>query len=214
MKKIYVSELAAEPLTEFLISCGHEVTVLHKTTQVYESIASHPDIYMCKINGQLIMSQGDLGYSYPENIKYNGVQLGGFFLHNLHYTAPSLLAAVHEAGLLPVQVAQGYTKCNIVLVDENAIITSDKGIARAVMPLGVEVLLISPGHVNLAGFPYGFLGGASGRVGDVILFNGNLSAHPDYPQIAAFIQKRGLALRYFEEYELEDIGSIIEVDEQ
>ena len=71
------------------------------------------------------------------------------------------------------------------------------------------VLPVSQGHVKLDGFEYGFLGGASGRVGDEIVFNGDLSAHPDYEAIREFIESRGLAVRFFPEYPLTDIGSIL-----
>jgi hypothetical protein len=71
-------------------------------------------------------------------------------------------------------------------------------------------LLIDKGHIQLQGFDYGFIGGASGRIGDTIIFNGDITQHPDYEKIAAFIEDRDLKIKYFTEYPLEDIGSIIE----
>ncbi len=210
MSKIYISEDAHPLLKEYLSCRNHLIIEVESTDQVYESISSHPDIFMCKINNQMIKSEKDLGYSYPDNIKYNGVQIGNYFIHHTNYTASKLMSAVKAAGLIPVHVPQGYTKCNIVAVDKNSIITSDEGIKNILVPLGLDVLLISPGNVKLKGFSYGFLGGASGKVGDSIIFNGNLSAHPDYQKISDFILTRGLKLKYFKEYDLEDIGSIIE----
>jgi len=210
MSKLYISQDANPLLKEYLSGINHMIVEIKSSNQVYESISSHPDIFMCKINGKMIMSENDLGYSYPDNVKYNGVQIGKYFIHNLNYTASKLMYAVKASNLKPVHVTQGYTKCNIVAVNENSIITSDEGIKKALVPLGLEVLLISVGSVNLKGFSYGFLGGSSGRVGDSIIFNGNLSEHPDYLKISDFILSRGLKLKYFKEYELEDIGSIIE----
>ena len=210
MSKVYISEDANPLLKEYLSGSNHIIVEIKSTNQVYESISSHPDIFMCKINNQIIESENDLGYSYPGNVKYNGVQLGKYFIHHTGYTASKLISAVKAANLTPVHVTQGYTKCNIVAVDENSIITSDEGIRNTLIPLGLEVLLVSIGSVKLKGFSYGFLGGASGRVGDSVVFNGNLSAHPDYLKISDFILSRGLKLKYFKEYELEDIGSIIE----
>lgn len=212
MSKVYISEAAGPPLKAYLSGNNCQIAEIKSTNQVYESISSHPDIFMCKINGKLIQAEEDLGYSYPENIKYNGVQIGPYFVHNTNYTAPKLMAAVKHAGLTTVHVNQGYTKCNIVLVDDRSIITSDEGISNALIPLGIDVLLISIGHIKLKGFPTGFIGGTSGRVGDAVVFNGDLSEHPDYIPISNFIFDRGLRLQYFDEYELEDIGSIIEVD--
>ena len=62
---------------------------------------------------------------------------------------------------------------------------------------------------ELPGYDTGFLGGTSGRVGDEIVFNGDLSAHPDFEAIKDFIRSRGLQIKYFESYPLRDIGSII-----
>ncbi len=77
----------------------------------------------------------------------------------------------------------------------------------------IEVLLISKGSIALPGFDCGFIGGCAGhiKVNDksTIVFNGNLSAHPDYKKIAAFIHDRDIDIRFFEDYPLTDIGSIL-----
>lgn len=208
MKKAYISKKACIPLKEYLLDLDYTLIEFDKGNQVYHSISDHPDIYMCKINDKYIKSDNDLGYSYPENVKYNGVQIGNFFVHNTDYTSESLLNAAISAGLRLVKVKQGYTKCNIVVVDDNSIITSDVGIKKALEAKGIDILLISQGSVILEGFDYGFLGGASGKVGKTILFNGDLSHHPDYYDINAFIEKKGVKIKYFPGYPLEDIGSI------
>jgi hypothetical protein len=94
-------------------------------------------------------------------------------------------------------------------VDEDSIITYDRGIAKAAEAAGINVLTVDPGHVELPGYDTGFIGGTSGRVGDEIIFNGDLSAHPDCQAIRQFIEERGLKVRYFSGYPLRDIGSII-----
>ena len=65
--------------------------------------------------------------------------------------------------------------------------------------------------MKLRGADTGFIGGASGRVDDEIVFNGDLSAHPNLKKITAFIEARGLGCKWFDSYVLEDIGSIITV---
>ena len=109
-----------------------------------------------------------------------------------------------------IDVGQGYTKCSIVVVAEDAIITYDEGIIRACSKYPeLEVLQVSPGFVRLDGYDTGFIGGCSGRVGNEVLFNGNLFAHPDFQRIVTFIEKRGLTCRWFPDYKLTDIGSIL-----
>jgi hypothetical protein len=75
----------------------------------------------------------------------------------------------------------------------------------------MDVLMITPGHILLPGYDTGFIGGASGRIGDTVIFNGDLSAHPDSDRIIRFIEDRGLKVRWFPEWPLKDIGSIISI---
>ena len=64
--------------------------------------------------------------------------------------------------------------------------------------------------VELPGYKRGFIGGASGRVGDEIWFNGDLNAHPDAQNIVNFICRCGLTVCWISDVPLVDIGSIIE----
>lgn len=204
---IYISENAGEPLKEYLNTLD-EVHIVHSTELVYPQIASHADIYMCRLDDEVIHAKADeLGYSYPDNIAFNAACTGRYFIHNTAHTAKHLLDAARAKGMHIIDVKQGYTKCNTAIIDETSVITSDKGICKAASP-HLDVLLIRPGHIILTGFNYGFIGGTCGRVGDEIIFNGNISAHPDYNEIRAFIENRGLNIKYFD-YPLEDIGSII-----
>ena len=105
---------------------------------------------------------------------------------------------------------QGYTKCSTVVVDSRSLITADQGIAAACSKAeDLDVLLVQEGHVALEGYDTGFIGGASGRVGDEIIFNGDLSAHPDFQKIKDFIEERGLECKWLPEYPLTDIGTIM-----
>ena len=176
--------------------------------------------------------------SYPGNIIYNAVCTGKYFIHNLKHTDADLLNSakawksalcssaegVAPSGeLIIVDVPQGYTRCCCLPVDDTSFITSDRGIEKALTAAGADVLLIGKGHIELPGFDYGFIGGCAGHVmipsGNTsddynghmvptILFNGDLSNHPDFESIIGFINKRNLNIAYFEDYPLTDIGSI------
>lgn len=237
---VIISPLAGEPLKDYLRSEGFSLgyTPLEAAClpKVDPAIALHPDIYLCRLSG---ISEGseeegaklfygdteNLGASYPEDVRYCACSTGRYFLHRLKYSDPGLLKAAESLGLELVDIPQGYAKCNIAVVDEGSVITSDEGIARAAgrhlgeeRERGLELLLIRPGHIELPGHPYGFIGGASGllppRAQDSrhrarLVFNGDLSAHPDFEKIAAFCEARGVECVYFKEYRLRDIGSII-----
>ena len=209
MGTVYLSETANPVLQAYLKAEGYALQIVKPTDRTYEPVSSHPDIYFCSPGPGRRLFRGQperIGYSYPQNIIYNAACTGRFFIHNLKYTAPELLG--HVRGMCKIHVPQGYTKCNTVVVDEHSIITSDQGIFNACRT-HMDVLLIRPRHVKLSGFPYGFLGGASGRVENALLFHGNLKSHPDFESITDFIRSRGLEPVYFEEFELEDIGSIL-----
>ncbi len=228
---VFLSEEANEICKNYIRN-NHEIIEIKKTHHVYDAISSHADIYVCKIANTVVIApeqveliqhdlrykrvkyiKGDsnLGFRYPENIIYNGVCIGSYFIHNAEHTDERIRLKVKENHLNSINVKQGYTKCNVVEVDHKSIITSDQGIAARLKESEIDVLLIRQGHVVLKGFPYGFLGGASGRMGSTIVFNGNLEQHPDFNMIRDFIKSRSIDIIYFKQYPLEDIGSIIEM---
>lgn len=236
MSKIFISEDAKEVLIQYISTKG-EVIKIPKTEIVYREISAHPDIYMCKLGtgseSEIYMSpemqcilgskqKNNIGQGnkkserslckYPYNIGYNGCVIGEYFIHNLKYTNEALIDEIRLRGLKEVNVKQGYSKCNILTVGDTGIITSDKGIACAVEEncQDMEVLTIDPGDVRLEGFDYGFIGGSSGQIGSEIVFHGDLEKHPFCEKIIRFIEKQGFGIKYFKEFPLEDIGSIIE----
>ena len=214
MKRVYISEKTNELLKAYLRDRDYEIIEIKGTGRVHPAVDTHPDIYMCKFGAEPDdkVFHGDiseLGFKYPDDVRFNAACVGKFFIHNLKYTSNELLAKTNCFHM--VDIKQGYAKCNIVAVDNHSIVTSDDGICRALEKVdGIEVLKVQKGFVKLEGFEYGFLGGASGRVGNELVFNGNLENHPDFHRIQEFAASRGIEIRYFREYELEDIGSIIE----
>jgi len=213
MKKVYLSESANPILVEYLKIKGYEISFVFSTSHTYNPVNSHPDIYLCKMGFRKIFygKPEMLNFNYPDNAIFNAVCMGKYFIHNLNITAPELLEAAKNSDKQLINVPQGYTKCNMAVLNDNAAITSDHGIAAALEKTGIDILLINSGHILLKGHPYGFIGGASGIVDNEIIFHGNLNAHPDYGRITDFLAKHNCQFKYFEEFELEDIGSIIEL---
>lgn len=220
MSTIYLSPMAGGPLKNDLQQQGYQLHFMHPVNTVAAPIACHPDIRLCKLGirdeAAVFHGSSDLLYpDYPGDARYNACCTGRYFIHNLKYTAPELLHACHlmisgsEEAMTAVHVSQGYARCSIVPVTESSIITYDQGITKACRRAGLEVLLIRPGHVLLPGYREGFIGGSCGHIGNQILFNGDLSAHPDFDAIRTFIKEKGLSCVWFDSYPLTDIGSII-----
>lgn len=214
MKNIYLSKNANKLLIDYFHEKGWRINIIEGVIDMDFAIRTHPDIYMCKLGISkespiFFGATSKLGKSYPYDIIYNAACTGKYFIHNLHYTDKELMRVAEDFGFLPVNIRQGYSKCSLAIVDEDSVITSDEGSAKVLRTKGLNVLLIKKGHIKLNPYEYGFIGGCCARIGNEMVFNGNLSAHPDFEAIEEFIESRGLSLKYFEEYELEDIGSIL-----
>lgn len=210
MKKVYVSDKAGLALIEFL-KTKREVLPVGNIPAVDAAIASHPDILYCRLSSGADSGiyRGDaalLGDSYPSDCIYNAACVGKYIIASQAVSQE----LVEQSGLDYIPVKQGYTKCNLVVVDDRHVITEDEGIARTLAEkTDLECLLVHPREVVLSGYANGFIGGASGRIDDEILFNGDLSVHSDHEKIKSFIEGCGLRIRYFKDYPLTDIGSIV-----
>ena len=213
--KTYVSKDANIRLKDYLESLGRSLQIVNTEGIVSKGISNHPDVFLCKMGlGDEapihVALPSDLRPSYPQDSIYNAACTGKYFIHNLRITAPTLLEAAKDMGMIMIDVPQGYTKCSIVIVDEDSVITCDQGIADVLAGYpDLAVLKVDPGHVRLDGYPYGFIGGTSGRIGNELIFNGNLGAHPNFAAIVDFIESRGVTPKWFPEYQLTDIGSIL-----
>ncbi len=139
--------------------------------------------------------------TYPTDTVFNAAVCGQFLFARLKSLSPAILSYAEIAGLIPVNVNQGYAKCStLTLPQTNAAITADEGIAEAMEKVGIDVLKISHGHIALNGCDYGFIGGASflwerahGESDSrrVVCFFGHISAHPDASAIRNFIENHG-----------------------
>lgn len=212
----YISENARSELIEYITSIGYKINVIKAAPKLPQGINSHADLQVCRMGinsgnntDVFIINPDRLGSAYPDYVLYNAACTGKFLICNEKYTAPEILDFAHANSIEIVNVKQGYAKCSCVIVDENSIITYDAGIAKECCKQDMDVLLISPGHVELEGYNTGFIGGASGRIGEYVIFNGNLEAHPDIDDIVGFIEKRGLKCKWFQNWSLTDIGSIV-----
>ncbi|NLK39268.1 MAG: hypothetical protein GX303_03325 [Clostridiales bacterium] len=146
--------------------------------------------------------------TYPDDILMNAAPVGAFLFGRLDKLSPALLALARKEGAKPVHVAQGYARCSVAIVSENAIITADHSIMRAAEKRGIEVLLIRPGHIRLEGVDYGFIGGTGGTDEKNVYFCGDITAHPDFAAIDAFCKRQGKRPIPLSKEPLTDVGSL------
>lgn len=148
---------------------------------------------------------------YPNNVMLNCVVLNGKLICNTKTIADEVLQMAIKDNLKIINVNQGYIKCSTCIVNENAIITSDKSIYKSCRN-EMDVLLIRQGYIKLSGTDYGFIGGSSFKYNrNTLVFTGNIKLHPDYESIKSFVENHNVELLSLTENTMIDIGSIIPI---
>jgi len=149
-----------------------------------------------------------LSGKYPHNVSLNAGLIDNYLFCRETALATEVRERCNENNIKIINVNQGYAKCSTLIIN-NSIITSDVSIKKAAENVGIRVLLIQPGFIELNGAEYGFIGGASGVIGDTVYFFGNISKHPNYTNIASFINENGMNLISLTDEKLQDIGGFV-----
>ncbi len=141
--------------------------------------------------------------AYPDDTAFNALPVGRYLFARLASLSPTVRSTAEENGLMPVNVKQGYARCStLALRGARAAVTADEGMAKVLESHGIRVLRISPGHIELSGCDYGFIGGASfvhepysccslHETAPTVYFFGNLRTHPDCDKIERFLSGFG-----------------------
>ncbi|MBE7046840.1 MAG: hypothetical protein E7396_05425 [Ruminococcaceae bacterium] len=203
-----------------------------KAECINSSVAYHPDIQIAHIDDRLYVSAPEffdyykeklslygvnvlrgnrsIQSNYPDDIAYNVLRVGETSFAKNKYTDEVCLFHLNSLNIKIIDVAQGYAKCNVCVIDKNSIITSDASIYKMAKENNVDALLISPGDIKLSGFEYGFIGGASFMLNkNTLCFLGDISHHKDYDKILDFVKKRSIDVLIISREKAEDFGSVI-----
>ncbi len=219
MKKLFISSQTPNSIRSMLCGMGFSLVYLPKDPSLPEPVSSHADMLIFENIMQkdyynrhrelfdgydMILTDEKFGKEYPKDILLNCFAVGDTLFGRLE----SLSAKLKKLYLKQVNLRQGYPKCSTLLFGNN-VITADKGIADTLTQHGLSVLLITPGHISLPGYDYGFIGGASFVYENKIVFFGNIEKHPDYNEIKDFITAAGYELIYDITTTLRDIGGAV-----
>lgn len=207
--------------------------IVPKTSNVYDAIDGHPDIQLnilknnsshkiiihkdiCsdfienlnKNHIEYIVSKNSLSHTYPGDIILNAVILDNYFIHTLKYTDQNLLKS--QEGKTLINIPQGYSKCSVLPVRENALITSDKGIVNSLKDYGFDILLIPPSDILLPSLNYGFIGGTGGMISqDRMAFFGELEHYRYGEEVKSFLYKYDVEPVPLRKGKLIDRGSLL-----
>ena len=229
---VLASSVLSYECASSLRNLGFEPIIMPEYTRLQRGVSSHPDMlafiygnkYICtkeyySIAREIFEKINSLGYSpiltdeipsekYPNDILFNVLPLEDKILCLKKGISKKLISFATRNNLQIINTNQGYTKCSVCKISENAIITADKGISELAKSIGIDVLTIREGHVNLDGYGYGFIGGASGVYEDTVYFCGDISKHPDGKQIVAFCEKHKKSCVSLSNEELFDVGTL------
>jgi len=171
---------------------------------------------LAELGIEIFFSNENQSSKYPFDSGLNVCACGKNFIYNPKTIDESIVDFLTNCERIKhIEVKQGYTKCSVCILDENAIITADKGIHKRVREAGIDSLLIKPGYIDLPGYDCGFIGGASFKLdNNTIAFSGNLDKHPDKDRILDFISLHNLEAVYITEKSAFDIGSLIQIVEK
>lgn len=216
-----------------LQSMGIKALPVKRNNKLSDEITSHADMLLLHLgenafavdstqnelisflennNARIYLEKG-IEAPYPRDIALNKLILGnkifGLFEKNKDFADNEYINKFEI-----FNTKQGYTKCSVCLVTENAVITDDKGIASLLKISQIEVLLIQKGDIFLSEAHYGFIGGACFKISkNKLYFNGNLEAHRDYKRITEFLKKHNIEPVFNPKRKLTDIGGAVQLFE-
>lgn len=223
MKICIIDKNLNENMAKKLENLGFFLIKTRKLEGINGPLSTHPDIQLCKVSEDTLVVEPSVfdyyeknlskygiiiksGFSkvrdpYPKDAAYNCAINKDYSFHNFEITDEILKENLSKN---KIHLKQGYSKCNILLT-KSGLITSDMGIYKKTPS---RKLLISKGHVELEGYDYGFIGGASGCF-DKVYFLGDVTLHPDFEQIRDFLAEENTEFEILGRDKLHDYGSLI-----
>lgn len=188
-----------------------DMAIHHISENIFVTDASLLTYYQNILpNARIIIGNSTIHENYPFDIAYNIARVGKYAFHKLQYTDKVIYEYLERFGVTLVNVNQGYSKCSVCILNDHAIITADKSIAKVCNRFNIDVLQITNKDILLSGFDYGFIGGATGLIApDKLAVYGDLKMHSDYERIELFCEKYNIQIIPLHNGHTEDIGSII-----
>lgn len=191
-------------------------------------VSRHQDILMChtgenriflspEINPEALENEGftvitgeKIEKDYPRDVKLNVAVSRDFFICNPKTADASLINELKNSGKREIHTNQGYTKCSVCFITENALITEDPSIYEALRGTDIAALFISKGDIYLSDEHYGFFGGSTGKIDKhTLAVTGELKYHKDGEKIKDFCKSHGIEILELTKGKITDIGGIL-----
>lgn len=238
MIKVAIVDRRIPPACERgLLLRGFRVITLPPSDKLGEAVASHTDMLIARLGGELITSaqycecalpvlseiydttrmkihfaDEVFGSEYPNDAIFNILVMGRRIYAREKSMSPYLKAQAIRLGYEIRNVSQGYPACTVLKLSDSAAITADLGMARALEADGIRVYRICEGGISLPPYKYGFIGGSGGVCDGSVYFFGDMSGHPDWSVIKSAIECEGLVPCMLCGGEPRDLGGVIFAD--
>ena len=237
-KNVIAAAVSAEAkdVISALESAKIAVVPVEPNENLPEGIASHADLQILHLGGNSVLTascsqkstdmlemmgfdikntENELDYFYPNDCLINAQIIGKNIIVNPDIIDKNLLQFAEENNYNIVAVKQGYAKCSVLAVCEDAVITADPGISKILESKGIEVLKIKEGGIYLKGYDTGFIGGCGGMVENKILGTaGDIKSIYDCDNIKDFLRNRNIYTENLGGKYLRDIGGILPLCEE
>lgn len=226
----------AEDIISALESAKIAVVPIEPNQNLPSGIASHADLQLLHLGGNTVLTascskkstdmltmmgfnientENELNFSYPNDCLINVQIIGKNIIANPDVVDKNILEFAEKNNYNIIAVKQGYSKCSVLAVCDDAIITADPGIAKILESKEIEVLKIKEGGIYLRGYDTGFIGGCGGMVEEKILgTSGSLKSISDYENIKDFLRNRNIYAENLGGKTLRDIGGILPLCEE
>ena len=226
----------AEDIISALESAKIAIVPVEENPELPTGIASHADLQILHLGGNSVLTascskkstdmlelmgfdikntEKSLDASYPDDCLINAQIIGKNIIINPDAADETIMRFAEENNYNIIAVKQGYAKCSILAVCNDAIITADPGITRILQDKEIEVLKIKEGGIYLRGYDTGFIGGCGGMVESKILGTaGSLKSIKDYDNIRDFLRNRNIYAENLGGKTLRDIGGILPLCEE
>lgn len=232
-RRVFVSGLLPDDIIDELASMMIKPYKLGKSRNMSGELAYHPDIlvnnlrkgvWICENDpaylpkniplGLFRESETELSDLYPFDCPFNNFRLGHALICGK--SADHLIRAyANYENKLTILVPQNYTKCCTVLVNRNAVITSDYYIGKTMRKYGYDVLTINDSSdIGLRGYSHGLIGGCAGKISeDTIVFTGNLKRYKYGEEIRNFCANHHVDVFSLTNKPMYDYGGILPITE-
>lgn len=230
--KLIIDERMRQIEKDKLKSLGYELVEITSNKKVYSEIASHVDIFVCKVGDTLIVEPSqynqlkfklsniekgneEIEEKYPYDIKYNVCTIGKKAFHNFEYTDLRIKEELIKQEYELINTNQGYTNCSIAVIDDNSAIVTDKGLYKILQKYNIDVLYLEyePDIKLLNNTQYstrkGFIGGAIAKIENKVIVFGDLNKIDNNNRIRKFIENKNIELIEFKGLDVIDYGGIV-----